>query len=152
NMKQLGIATHNYASANQNRFPWGSKLNNQLSWICYLLPYLEENTMYDEMQRLNAFKDGTVSGGTNNEGDSIPAGAEPHKGLYFAAKYEIKALHCPEKAADFFDTHSGKGQDPPSAAGASGQLNDYTYAWNSHYLGVQGPLGINPSTLVQYKK
>src|SRR5262245_28386564 len=60
NVKQIALACQNYASANQGRFPWGGKISNQLSWQSYVLPYLEEIPLYQEMQEKNAFKDGTV--------------------------------------------------------------------------------------------
>ena len=99
----------------------------------------------------NAFKDGLINGGQNNEGDTNPPGGL-HKGLLFAAKYELVGLHCPTGSTDFYETHSGKGQDPPAAAGASGQLGDYRYAWNSHYVGIQGPIGTNVQANTPYPK
>lgn len=150
NFRQVGLACNAYAEANKNFLPYGIKLSNQLCWIPYVLPFIEERSIYDQMLANNTFKDGTVGGGPLKDGDSSPAGVMVHKGLYFPANFEVKALHCPSKNASFYDTHSGKGQDPPATAGASGQTGDYKYCWNSHIMGIQGPIDNPPSGTRKY--
>src|SRR6185295_10537620 len=64
NLKQLAVALHNYASANQDRFPpaWGTtpptmfkderKTRIGLSWRVHLLPFIEQDNLYKQF-RLN---------------------------------------------------------------------------------------------------
>jgi prepilin-type N-terminal cleavage/methylation domain-containing protein len=46
NLKQLGLAVHNYASANEDCFPKYIGLNRQVGWTTLLLPYLEQDNVY----------------------------------------------------------------------------------------------------------
>jgi prepilin-type N-terminal cleavage/methylation domain-containing protein/prepilin-type processing-associated H-X9-DG protein len=53
NLKQLGVALHNYESK-QKRFPPGAKLHDQedvssISWRVIILPELEETSVYDQI-------------------------------------------------------------------------------------------------------
>ena len=58
NLKQIGLAFHNYASANQDRFPeqsWGNKVVNgrmtgKLSWRVALLPFIEQDQLYRQFK------------------------------------------------------------------------------------------------------
>jgi prepilin-type N-terminal cleavage/methylation domain-containing protein len=53
-LKQLGLACHNYANVNKDTFPAGNggsyarnatpNQRGRLSWICHLLPFMEETT------------------------------------------------------------------------------------------------------------
>jgi len=63
NLKQLGLAVHNYISANNSNLPyskdamrdgtptgvtkWNLSTNGSFSWIVYCLPFMEGNTLYD---------------------------------------------------------------------------------------------------------
>ncbi len=61
NLKQLGLACHNYADKYKERFPWNNdggnqtlpgnpvRQWNQLSWIFAALPYMEEQPLYDQL-------------------------------------------------------------------------------------------------------
>ncbi len=58
NMKQIGIALHNYHSA-ENKFPFGAHdsdcesgvthSRNPITWRVLILPYLEQQAIYDEL-------------------------------------------------------------------------------------------------------
>jgi prepilin-type N-terminal cleavage/methylation domain-containing protein len=127
NLKQLALGCQLYLSARKT-LPYGGKKSNQLSWRCYILPFIEEKGLFEQMQAANAFKDGTVHLGTNNEGDSNPPGAMPHKGLYFSAKYRLAGFLCPS-ASDMEASDKG-----------SSSLTDLTPCYVSHYAGVAGPV------------
>lgn len=52
NMKQLGLAFHNYANSNKDSFPmaylFDSSVPNAHAWGTYLLPYIEQNNLYNQ--------------------------------------------------------------------------------------------------------
>lgn len=124
-MKQIVLALHLYHDANKI-FPAGGTSKNNLSYTCYILPYLEENAIYDQMQLLNTFEEGEVRGGTNNEGTN--------KGNWFALN-RLDKLLCPS-VGDPEHIQSPKG---------SFKLTDGRQLYVSHYHGVAGPLGLNPA-------
>src|SRR5260370_34332402 len=45
NLKQLGLALHNYHDAN-GRFPVGADSVTGLSWQVHILPYVEQDPLY----------------------------------------------------------------------------------------------------------
>ncbi len=49
NMHQLGVALQNYASARNDRLPPGSPGNSLQGLFSYLLPYLEEDVLYRQL-------------------------------------------------------------------------------------------------------
>lgn len=49
NLKQMGLAIHNYASANSEHFPIGSNLNSRHGVFTWMLPYIEQQGIYDEL-------------------------------------------------------------------------------------------------------
>jgi len=46
NLKQMGLAVHNYAATNQDCFPKYDGANRRLGWTTLLLPYLEQDNVY----------------------------------------------------------------------------------------------------------
>jgi prepilin-type processing-associated H-X9-DG protein len=54
NLKQIAIAMHNYASANNENFPpaavVGKKGKPQLSWRVLILPYIEQDDLYKQFK------------------------------------------------------------------------------------------------------
>lgn len=49
NLKQLGLAIHNYASAQSEHFPIGSQLNGKHGVFTWMLPYLEQQNIYNQL-------------------------------------------------------------------------------------------------------
>ena len=49
NLKQMGLAMHNYATANNSHFPPGSPGVWKHGLFTYMLPYLELQTLYDQL-------------------------------------------------------------------------------------------------------
>ena len=127
NLRQLALGCHLYLDANKV-LPYGGKVSNQLSWSCYILPYIEESSLFAEMQAGNAFEDGSVDKGPNNDGEAQNGSPTPHRGQYFSAKYRIATFICPS-AAEF--DHAEKG---------SSTLTDGTLTYTNHYSGVAGPV------------
>jgi prepilin-type N-terminal cleavage/methylation domain-containing protein len=77
NMKQIGIALHNYASANQEEFPsQAAKPPNHNGWIVEILPFVEQEGVY------KIFED--------NNWDSNIGGTTP-----------IRMFYCPSEPQGF---------------------------------------------------
>jgi prepilin-type N-terminal cleavage/methylation domain-containing protein len=49
NLKQMGLALHNYASRNNDHFPIGSQLNSRHGLFTWMLPFLEQQNIYDQL-------------------------------------------------------------------------------------------------------
>jgi prepilin-type N-terminal cleavage/methylation domain-containing protein/prepilin-type processing-associated H-X9-DG protein len=83
NLKQIGLACHNYHDANQ-AFPLQYNLNLEGSWVVEIAPFLEQDAFYQQwianLKRSNPFL-GAVQGGPNS--------------LYATP---IKSLICPADA------------------------------------------------------
>jgi prepilin-type N-terminal cleavage/methylation domain-containing protein len=71
NIKQVGLAIHNYADSYQESLPWngyrgpggdvgGRQEHYSYSWICNALPYMEQQVLYDMIN----FDDPDGNGGT----------------------------------------------------------------------------------------
>ena len=48
NLKQIGVALHNYHST-YGRFPMGGQMNEQMSWWYSILPYHEESAVFEAL-------------------------------------------------------------------------------------------------------
>ncbi|MCA9267883.1 MAG: DUF1559 domain-containing protein [Planctomycetales bacterium] len=81
NLKQIGVALHTYAASNKEQFPVGSPGDAKHGVFTWLLPYLEQQNLYDsldlENKTLNTFQ-------------------EPHKfthlSVYFCPSYPFKKV------------------------------------------------------------
>jgi hypothetical protein len=97
--------------------------------------------VYDEMVAFNAFLPGRLDNDTDHEGEPLTGSTGVHKGLLFAAKYQIKTALCPSRA-DLITCTKGSS----TIIRPTGDLPCYT----SHYQGIAGPHGspsaINPAT------
>ncbi len=60
-LKQIGLACHNYMTANREHFPPGSPGPARHGLFTHILPYLELNTVHDRL---------TLDGNTFNEGEN----------------------------------------------------------------------------------
>ena len=132
-IRQLALCCHMYCDA-KKELPAGGNTTNQLSWLCYILPQMEESAMYDQMQAGNAFEAGTVDGGTDfegfdNGGTSATSG-QLHRAQYFA-KVKLPLIQCPSSSSLLADKPSARLTDPSGNKVPTYQL---------HYLGVAGPV------------
>jgi prepilin-type N-terminal cleavage/methylation domain-containing protein/prepilin-type processing-associated H-X9-DG protein len=117
NLKQIGLALHLY-HGNEGAFPPGATVSNNLSWHVYVLPYLEQDALYGQIDK----GPGPFNGGPNQEG--------PAKNVL--ALNRLAVYLCPS-ATEEHATH-------PSSTLLDGRR---TYA--KHYFGVMGPKGTNPA-------
>ena len=49
NLKQLGLACHTHADANRGKLPAGARDWNFLTWVYFVLPYIEQTARYEQM-------------------------------------------------------------------------------------------------------
>jgi prepilin-type N-terminal cleavage/methylation domain-containing protein len=118
-LKQIGLAMHNYHDA-MRTFPSGTIVSNTLSWRVFILPQMEQQTLYERF----SFDSGLWNGGTNNEG--------PNKLIH--ALNKIPGYLCPSAEREMAGNGSSRLSNPTRE----------TYV--SHYYGVAGPVGTNPVT------
>ena len=123
NLKQIGLALHNYHDAN-GQFPVGAGVANGLSWRVYTLPYIEQDNIY----KLFDLGPGTWNGGPNKEG--------PNKMVH--ALNRIPIFNCPSL-------------NDITAANGSSTLGDGRKTFTSDYHGVAGPKGTNPASGTAYQ-
>jgi prepilin-type N-terminal cleavage/methylation domain-containing protein/prepilin-type processing-associated H-X9-DG protein len=119
NLKQVEIALHNYHNAN-GAFLQPDDRNNQLSWHVYLLPYLEQQNLYDQF---NLAESGTY----------LDQGRNDPNGLVKPLFYQCPSSMDIEKNAknDF----------------ATGETINGQYPNTTHYYGIGGPVGTNTSAV-----
>jgi prepilin-type N-terminal cleavage/methylation domain-containing protein len=85
NLKQLGLAIHNYASANSNVIPHSSRPNNgnaRLSWVTRSMAFLEEQQLYNRYDKSKNWSDTTTGTGFPTANATL-------------VSTRIKALECP---------------------------------------------------------
>jgi prepilin-type N-terminal cleavage/methylation domain-containing protein/prepilin-type processing-associated H-X9-DG protein len=181
NLKQLGLAAHNYDSTYRSLPPGylGTKPLVALSAanaqdfqhvgvLVYLLPYLEANTIYDQLKvdlDRNMIKLATPP---MSQPDSSPWWdyTEPRYVDWVMAQAQIKVFTCPSDTVLENPARSSGGLDNPSGIGASMTCgpnmhpedpNDRIWIWllyfpprpggqylptgHSNYAGVAGALG-----------
>jgi prepilin-type N-terminal cleavage/methylation domain-containing protein len=62
NMRQLGLGAHNFAMANGSVLPIGCRDYNFMTWVSFILPYIEETNRYQKMS-ITYVAFGATSGG-----------------------------------------------------------------------------------------
>jgi prepilin-type N-terminal cleavage/methylation domain-containing protein len=121
NLKQLGLAMHNYHDVHK-AFPpaaWSSR--NQLSWVTMILPFIEQQPLHDQID--------FVAAAYNNANRG--AGAN-----------QIGALLCPSSKT-IRNTNAGDNFT------VTGSPTVITYT--THYYGILGPEGTNPVSAAAYR-
>jgi len=116
-LKQLALGLHDYHDSHKV-FPSGALVSNGLSWNVLILPYIEQGPLYAKFN----FNQGDFNGAPNQEG--------PNKNVH--ALNRIATFMCPS-ATQELATHG------------SSKLLDGRYTYTSHYYGVAGPKGTDPS-------
>jgi prepilin-type N-terminal cleavage/methylation domain-containing protein len=116
-LKQLALALHDYHDSHKV-LPPGAMVSNGLSWNVLILPYIEQSPLYAKF----SFSLGDFNGGSNREG--------PNKNIH--ALNRIDTFMCPS-AKQELATHG------------SSTLVDGRQTYTSHYYGVAGPKGTDPS-------
>ncbi|MDR2761601.1 MAG: DUF1559 domain-containing protein [Planctomycetaceae bacterium] len=106
NLKQIGLATHNFADANQGNFPLGGRNHDYspLSWTPYLLPFLEQNARYEKMSiQYVSYSDTTGGGGYVYDAlDTKDGGAYNRKQNVLAWQDPFPTYTCPSNLSEKF--------------------------------------------------
>jgi prepilin-type N-terminal cleavage/methylation domain-containing protein len=123
NMKQLGVAIHNYASEHK-KLPRMGNPNNQLSWHVYILPYIDQLPLYQQFNLANS--------GAYTDANRLQYGL-----------VMIPVFLCP--ASDI----QKMSLDAVSDANLPDEYNNQS-PYTTHYYGVSGPKGTNAYTNVAY--
>jgi prepilin-type N-terminal cleavage/methylation domain-containing protein/prepilin-type processing-associated H-X9-DG protein len=137
NLKQLGIALHNYHSAFDS-FPYGGKsygwcagttdpVAYNANGLVLLLPYIEQTALFQEWDPTSASS--TLNHGTPGNGNTTPPPAGTAAGQANNAQVEsnpIPLLHCP--ADPGIPTANGAPwYTPSSAATPTGYMSNYDF-------------------------
>jgi prepilin-type N-terminal cleavage/methylation domain-containing protein/prepilin-type processing-associated H-X9-DG protein len=138
NLKQLALACQIYNDA-KKELPAGGTISNQLSWLCYVLPHMEEGSLYEQMRAGNAFERGTVGGGPDRGGAPIAPDTTSHRGQYFAL-WNVNSIQCPSAPAPMTRVTSG------TMLGPDGNIPLYM----NHYQGIAGPVPAPPGITYRY--
>ena len=123
NLRQNSLALLNYESSH-SCFPPGGLCYNGLSWNVFILPYIEQQQIYDQFSFL---------GGIDPDKHSFNSGADrtgPMKSIH--ALNRIPEFLCPSTALVY------------AAHPSSTLLNPERKTYVSHYYGIAGPKGTLP--------
>jgi prepilin-type N-terminal cleavage/methylation domain-containing protein len=122
NLKQIGLALHNYHDTHLV-FPPGSldqrdsPTSNMLSFLVFILPFLEQDSLYQQF--------------------NFSLGRDGNNAL---ARFRIPAYLCPSSPVELRARNGA--QDPDFSVSGNGYV--------SHYHGILGPKGTNPFTGQEY--
>ncbi|MBA4063874.1 MAG: prepilin-type cleavage/methylation domain-containing protein [Isosphaera sp.] len=124
NLKQIGLALHNYHDA-FGALPRAGERRNELSWHVYVLPYLEQENLFREFDLATA---GDYRGMRKND----PHGFRRMPGYLCPSSPRERA---PTAAPHRVNSGEFVGGQPP---------------YTTHYYGIHGPKGTNPATGLAY--
>ncbi|HUP78281.1 MAG TPA: DUF1559 domain-containing protein [Pirellula sp.] len=126
NVKQIGLSLMNYESA-YKKFPRSHNVDHQLSWHVSVLPYIEQGSIGSQISFA--------------KGDYWLPGKNDPWGLT-----KLPFLHCPSGPLDKMSISTGENITATDLVPANTGAAPYT----THYYGLNGPRGINPTTGVAY--
>jgi len=126
NVKQIGLSLMNYEST-YKKFPRSHNVDHQLSWHVSVLPFIEAGNIASQI----SFERGAYW---------LPGKNDPW-GLT-----KLSFLHCPSSPQDKMATGTGENVTATDLVPANTGASPYT----THYYGLNGPRGINPSTGTAY--
>ena len=126
NLKQLGLALHNYSDIHRS-FPPAGITTNQLGWHVFILPFIEQTALHDQFN---------FNQGSFQDWQSGVDGKQLH-GLN-----RIDGFLCPSCPEEYTGWKHANAQVP------QGSGNE---PYTTHYHGVMGPKGTNPYSGDAYK-
>ena len=123
NLKQVGIALHNYHDAHGS-LPPGGLVVNDLSYIVMLLPYIEQDSLYQKAN-FNAGRLWELA---------IGGGGVPGRGKLELSLTPLNGFLCPSASHRYSSLDLYNNYEHWPVGSASGE-NTYT----THYVGIMGP-------------
>jgi prepilin-type N-terminal cleavage/methylation domain-containing protein len=121
NLKQLGLAIHNYESATQMA-PRSHVLSNELGWTVAVLPYIEQINLYNQFNQ--------------NQGAYTQVGKNNPHGLI-----RMGSFLCPSSPADTMLLNAPHNVNPPDRIPQNTGASPFT----THYYALNGPRGTDPN-------
>jgi Protein of unknown function (DUF1559) len=135
NLKQIGLAAHNYHDAN-GKLPPAYDRATGLSWHVLVLPFIEQDNLFRAM-------DTTTTGTTAPLFSHTFTNRNNPWGLTRIATYQCPSSPLTNHAFGAPNNTNGNSDlIPPTAAGSPAAI--------PHYYGVNGPRGTNPATGAAY--
>lgn len=145
NLRQLALACLQYERS-EGTFPSGGEQSVELGWHCLILPFIEQQALYDQF-------DFRPDVGTYQ---SLP----PQANKLGPTVHRVATFLCPSCPEDksVLARHADENNRPCSACGNERIPNTTSPPWASagvdayttHYIGVLGPIGTNPRTNQPY--
>lgn len=127
NLKQIGLGLHNYHDT-RGALPRAGELRNELSWLVFILPYIEQDNLFRQFNRVA----GPFNGPPQNRG--------PMKNE-LALNNKIPIYLCPSSPV----TKMVLSPSPPHNVNTPELINGQA-VFTTHYYGIMGPKGTNPVT------
>jgi prepilin-type N-terminal cleavage/methylation domain-containing protein/prepilin-type processing-associated H-X9-DG protein len=121
-LKQLALACHNYHDSNRS-LPRSFVVSNQLSWHVYVLPYIEQDALFNLINK--------ADGPYTMMGKNDPYGLT-----------KVPGLLCPSSPVEKMALGAPNHVNPPDLVPPNTGLPP----WTTHYYGINGPRGTNPAT------
>ena len=110
-MRQLGLAAHNFADTSGGYLPPGCRDYNFMSWVAFILPYMEEGNRFDAMSISYV-----AYGASSGTGGWVHDSSDPLEGGRYDRKQNIRAFaggvptyKCPSSPENPFYTAGPSG-------------------------------------------
>jgi prepilin-type N-terminal cleavage/methylation domain-containing protein len=136
NLHQIGLALHNYHGI-YNFFPKAGDSTNQLGFLVYILPMIEQENLYGEFD----FGPGAYNAAVAGNYTAASPYIGPRKNELALTKVPIYL--CPSSPVE------RPMQRPVDNTVVSETVNG-VLPYTTHYYGIMGPVGTNPQTGVAY--
>jgi len=145
NLRQLALACLQYERS-EGAFPSGGEPSVELGWHCAILPFIEQRSLYDQLDfRPNVGAYTSLPPQPNKLGPTVNRVA-----LFLCPSCsEDKSLLARKADQNQTSCSSCGGERIPNTTSAPWSASGVD-AYTTHYIGVLGPIGTNPVTNQPY--
>ncbi|GHT44863.1 hypothetical protein FACS189454_03370 [Planctomycetales bacterium] len=133
NLKQIALAAHNFADANNTNLPASSLSVGYTTWAAYILPFIEQSSRYSQMSIQYVLATATSGSGgfVPDEKDTQPGGHHLRKQNVDAWQGLIPGYVCPSDTGNQLAQYQGKYDG-----------ENILYTWQKYnYVGCGGATG-----------